>query len=211
MVTKGDFIEIDYTGIDQVSNRIFDTTSAQVAKDNNAFNEKTPYKPIIICLGEHQILTGLEEQLEGKDLNKEYTIELPPEKGFGKKNPKLIQLLSASNFKKQNLTPYPGLQVNIDGLVGIIKTVTPGRVMVDFNHPLAGHNLTYKIKILRKLEDDKEKIDALVFNYSKKFTTKLENGNLTIKAKLHDQIKKELIDKIPKLVNTVKKVTIEEE
>ena len=59
------------------------------------------------------------------------------------RNPWRAEWLDA-NFKKQNIIPYLGLQVNIDGILGIIRTVTPGRAIIDFNHPLSGKNLIYK-------------------------------------------------------------------
>ena len=57
------------------------------------------YGPIIVCLGEGQLLKGLEKELEGKEIGKEYTIELTPENALGKKDAKLIRLIPVSVFK----------------------------------------------------------------------------------------------------------------
>src|SRR3989344_3461307 len=83
----------------------------------------------------------------------------------GKKYPKLLQLISMSQFRKQKINPYPGLPVNIDNLMGVVRTISPGRVIVDFNHPLAGKHILYKIKILMKVEDLKEKADSIISRY----------------------------------------------
>ena len=46
-----------------------------------------------------------------------------------------------SAFKKENITTQPGLQITVDEAVGMVKTVSGGRVIVDFNHPLSGKDI----------------------------------------------------------------------
>src|SRR3989344_7864749 len=113
MIKKHDFIEVDYTVIIKEGNIVFDTTSEKIAKKENIFSKNAKYKPVIICVGEHQVPEGLDESFIGKD-NEEYQVTLHPEKAFGKKNPKLLHLMSQTSFRKQNIAPYPGLQMNID-------------------------------------------------------------------------------------------------
>ena len=149
-VSKKDFIEIEYTGKLKEDNIVFDTTDEKVAKENN-LETHSGYEPVIICVGQEQLLKGIDKNLEGKDIGKEYDIEIKPEDAFGNKNAKLIQLIPTAKFKKQNIQPMPGIQLNIDGMVGTIKTVSGGRTLVDFNHPLAGKELLYKIKINKKM------------------------------------------------------------
>ena len=48
-----------------------------------------------------------------------------------------------------------------DGKVGKILTLSGGRVIVDFNNPLAGKNVVYSVNVLRKISDISEKIKAL--------------------------------------------------
>ena len=112
----------------------------------------------------------------------------------------------------------PGLQVNIDGLLGTIKTVSGGRTLVDFNHPLSGKNVLYKIKIGRIVEDDKEKLLAMLklsFGDDKDFDVQIKEGEASIKSKhkIPEEISKQLNEKITKLVPTIKRIvfTIEEE
>ncbi|MCH8980513.1 hypothetical protein IH922_00675 [candidate division KSB1 bacterium] len=50
------------------------------------------------------------------------------------------------------------MQINIDGMMGIIKTAGGGRCLVDFNHPLSGKEVTYTIKVNKIITDDKEKL-----------------------------------------------------
>ncbi len=210
MIKEHDFIEIEYTAILEDTNQIFDTTDEKTAKSANIYNKNQEYKPVIICIGENQILKGLDESLKGKQL-KEYEITLQPEDAFGKKNPKLLQLVSQSSFKKQNIIPYPGLQINLDGVLGTVRTVTPGRVIIDFNHPFAGKKIIYKVNIKRKVDDEKEKLDSILSFYVKDFKTEIEQDEAIITAALQKEIQEVLRKKITDLIPAIKKVTIKKE
>jgi len=207
-IKKHDFIEIEYTGKLKEENLIFDTTDEKVAKENNL--ESHGYEPVIICVGEQQLLKGIDKNLEGKDIGKEYDIDIKPEDAFGNKNAKLIQLIPTSKFKKQNIQPMPGIQLNIDGMVGTIKTVSGGRTLVDFNHPLAGKELSYKIKINKKITDDKEKLQGYLKLSLGTKDIETEINNNEAKVKLKNEIPKEaeerLKNKMIELIPNIKKI-----
>ena len=63
-------------------------------------------------------------------------------------------------FKKQGMKPEVGMAITSDGTTGIIRSVSGGRVRVDFNHELAGKNLEYDIKVIKVIDDDVEKSKA---------------------------------------------------
>jgi len=207
MIKEKEFIELEYTGKLKEENLVFDTTDEKTAKENDLFDEKAEYKPIIICVGQGQIIKGLDKALVEKDTGKEYTIEVKAEEAYGKKNVKLIQLISTSKFLKQNIQPIPGLQVNIDGTMGLIKTVSGGRTLVDFNHPLAGKDLIYDIKINKIITDDKEKIQS-IFKVNlgvKDADVKIENKKVMIKTEpeipkeLQEELKKKIKELLPNM------------
>lgn len=162
MIQEKDFIEVEYTGKIKDGNIVFDTTSKEAAEAAGILNQNVQYKPMIICVGKGHILKGIDKALIGKEVGKEYTIEITPEDGFGKKRGDLLQLIATPKFRKHGINPMPGLQVNIDNTVGIIKTVTGGRTLVDFNHPCAGKDLVYIVKVKRIVTDAKEKVQALL-------------------------------------------------
>ncbi|MBA3064274.1 peptidylprolyl isomerase [Candidatus Woesearchaeota archaeon] len=209
---KGDFIELEYTGKVKDMDFVFDTTSEKEAKENNIHDARASYGPVIICIGQNHVIKGLDEQLEGKELGKKYHIELSPEQGFGKKNAKLIQLVATSKFIKQKINPMPGLQVNIDGMMGMIRTVSGGRTLVDFNHPLAGKELIYNFKINKIIKDDEEKLNALLklqLNL-KDIKADIKEGNaavsLNIKQNLPKPIEEKLTEHIKELIPSIKKI-----
>ena len=206
-VKKRDFIEIEYTGKIKEDKVIFDTTDEKVAKENNLHGHD--FSPAIICIGEEQILKGIDKNLEGKDIGKEYEFDIKPEDAFGKKNAKLIQLIPTAKFRQQSIQPMPGMQLNIDGVVGTVKTVSGGRTLVDFNHPLAGKELSYKVRINKKITDNKEKLSGYIKLTlgTKDFEATVENGNakITLKNEIPKEIQEELSEKITELMPEVKK------
>ena len=155
-VQKNDFIEIEFTG--KANNEIFDTTDKEEAKK---IGLEADVKPMIISVGNEMLLKGFDEALEGKEIGKKYTLDLKPEKAFGKRNPKMIRTMPIRIFHEKQMNPYPGLTVQMDNYIAKILSVSGGRVSVDFNNPLAGKEITYEFTVKRKIDDDNEKINAL--------------------------------------------------
>ncbi len=155
-IQKNDFIEIEFTG--KANNEIFDTTNKQEAKK---IGINSDVKPVIVSVGNEMLLKGLDENLEGKEINKKYSIKIEPEKAFGKRNSQLIKTIPMKIFKEKNMNPMPGMVFQMDNHMVRILSVSGGRVTADFNNPLAGKEVEYDFKILRKVEDTKEKINSI--------------------------------------------------
>tara|TARA_Y100000310_G_scaffold335772_1_gene418642 strand:- start:5850 stop:6533 length:684 start_codon:yes stop_codon:yes gene_type:complete len=213
-IKKEDFVEIEYTGKLKDDDFIFDTTDEKVAKDNEIYNQEHQYGPIKIMIGGNQVLPGLDRFMVGKEPG-EYKVNLSPEEGFGRKNAQLLKLMPKKIFTKQQINPMPGLPVNIDGMNGVIKTVSGGRCMVDFNHPLSGKELIYDIKINRIITEEKEKISAILELQTKKedFDLNLEGEKvvITLKNKLFQKPLQDLVTDMIKKFTKVKTVEFKEE
>jgi FKBP-type peptidyl-prolyl cis-trans isomerase 2 len=211
-VKQGDFVELDYTGVLKELGAVFDTTSEATAKKEGIHDPKMTYGPVSICIGEGQILQGLDASLEGLEIGTEKEITLPPDQAFGKKDGKLMKLVPTGAFKKQGVNPVPGLQVNIDGAIGTIRTVTGGRTVVDFNHPFAGKEVIYKVNIKRIITDQKEKVMALVelaLNQKKDsidIDIKEGKATITVKKDFPEQLLTILKQRTTKLLPEIKEV-----
>jgi len=207
---KGDFVEVEYTGRIKDTDEVFDTTDENLAKEIGIHSMKMIYGPVVVCLGQAQIIKGLDDELIGKETGKSYKIELPPEKAFGKKDAKLFKVVPYSAFKKHKIEPEQGMQVNIDGMLGIIRRATGGRCMVDFNHPLAGKTLVYDIKINKIVTDDARKIKSffeLELNVAD-VDVKIEEGaaKITLKKEIPKKAQDMITKKLTELVPSVKKI-----
>jgi len=178
MLKEKDFIEIEYIG-QLKDGTIFDTNIKEEAKK---INLEINTKPLVICLGEAMILPAIDKFLIGKKPG-EYTIDLEPKDAFGNRKPELVKTVPASVFKNQKVSPFPGAVFYFDNMVGKVTSVSGGRVMVDFNNPLAGKPVQYKIIVKNQIKDIKEKIKALIRFYARKdlsFTFK--DNKLSIEA-----------------------------
>ncbi|NPA86594.1 MAG: peptidylprolyl isomerase [Candidatus Diapherotrites archaeon] len=125
----------------------------KVKGEEKPFDEVKEEKPLIVILGVRDIIPGLEEAIAEMKPGEEREVEIPPEKAFGKRDPNLIVIIPEREFKKRGITPYPGLPIEADGRTGRVVAVSAGRVQVDFNHPLAGKTLVYKVKVIDELKD----------------------------------------------------------
>jgi len=181
-LSKKDFIEIEFTGKVK-DGEIFDSTIKEdVEKLHEDHDHSIEAKPFVFCLGEGMFLKSIEDFLIGKETGN-YEIELPPEQAFGKRDASLVKMIPTKVFYEQKINPIPGILLNFDGRIGKTLTVSGGRVMVDFNNPLAGKIVVYKINVKRKITDINEKVKALnEFLFRKNFEFTIEDKNLVLKT-----------------------------
>lgn len=161
-IDNGDFVRVNFTGKIKETDDVFDTTYDEIAQEAGIFEENKTYKAIPIVVGGNHLLPVIEEEIIGLDVGDKKTIEVDSEKGFGQRDPSLIQLVPMKEFKKQGMTPYPGMKIQSQGTTGKILTVNGGRVKVDFNHELAGKDLIYEVEITDIIDNEDEKIKSMI-------------------------------------------------
>ncbi|MHC1637405.1 MAG: FKBP-type peptidyl-prolyl cis-trans isomerase [Candidatus Nezhaarchaeales archaeon] len=159
---KGDFILVDYVMRVKDTNEIVDLTIEEVAKKEKVYREDGIYEPALIILGEGWILKGIEEELYKMDVGESRTIEIPPDKAFGERDPSKVRIVNARELTRRGITPRVGTRVELDDGVAVIRRAEGGRVVLDFNHPLAGRTIVCEIKVIKKIDDVKEKIKELI-------------------------------------------------
>ena len=104
----------------------------------------------------------------------------------------LVQMIPQKQFTQQKINPIPGVVLNFDGRIGKILTVSGGRVMVDFNNPLSGKNVSYEIEVLKKLEDVNEKVKSINdFLFQKEFKFEVKGKKVIIES---DKIMKRVLE-----------------
>ncbi len=161
-IDNGDFVRVNFTGKIKDTDDVFDTTYDEIAQEAGIFDENKTYKAIPIVVGGNHLLPAIEEAIKGLEAGDKKTIEVDAENGFGQRNPKLIQLVPMKEFKRQGMTPVPGMRIQSEGSTGKILTVNGGRVKVDFNHELAGRDLVYDVEVCEIIDDDEEKIKSMI-------------------------------------------------
>jgi FKBP-type peptidyl-prolyl cis-trans isomerase 2 len=173
---KNDFVEVEFTGRIK-EGEVFDSNISEDLKNLNP-NQKA--KPFIFCLGQGMFLKGIEDFLLQKEIGS-YEIELKPGEAFGLRDTSLIQMIPLKVFIEHKINPIPGAVFTFDNKFGKVLTVSGGRIIVDFNSPLAGKEIVYKVNVSRKVEDINEKIKSLIeFLFRRNFNYTLEDKKIIL-------------------------------
>lgn len=162
MIGKGQIAVVDYSLYVKDTEELIDTTSEAEAKLYKKYVEGAIYEPEVVIVGEGRFFQGFEESLEMCEVGVEKEFEIPPEKGYGFRDPTKIKTFPRRIFEKQNIRPEVGKEVRVNDDIGRILAVEGGRVIVDFNHPLAGKALKLKIRVLKVVSDPVEAVRYLV-------------------------------------------------
>ena len=109
-------------------------------------------EPAVFDVGDGSLLPGYEQALFGLRGGEESRFEMKPEHGFGQHNPTNIQQLPRADFDA-GLALEPGLVLSFADasraeLPGVVVAVDDDTVTVDFNHPLAGRDITFQVSIV---------------------------------------------------------------
>lgn len=117
-------------------------------------------EPLAFLQGHQNIIPGLESELCGMKIGESKTVVVPPSQAYGEIDPDNIIDVPRSEFPADiPLEPGTELEVkNADGevLSATIASVNQNTVKLDFNHPLAGKELTFDVTVvdLRAPTDD---------------------------------------------------------
>jgi len=138
-VEQGDFVSVTYLGLLD-NNEVFDST----AKNG----------PLEFQIGSNNLMPGFEKAILGMTVNEEKTITLQPNEAFGPVRQDLIHTVNRKVFSG-DISPQPGMVLGMtierDGqkhkLPAMVKEISGDEVIIDYNHPLAGKNLTFNITL----------------------------------------------------------------
>jgi len=158
----GDFALVEYSLYIKETGELVDTTNEEEAKKAKIHSENERYGPRLVIVGEGRLIEGLEEAVRGLEEGQEKEVDIPPEKGFGKRDPSKIRIIPRSTFVQHRIVPEPGKVVEINGQLAVIRSITGGRVVVDFNHPLAGKTLRARVRVVKVLTSPREKLIHLM-------------------------------------------------
>ncbi|MDR2707269.1 MAG: FKBP-type peptidyl-prolyl cis-trans isomerase [Nitrososphaerota archaeon] len=159
---KGDFILINYTGKVKETNEVFDTTYEEVSKKERLHKEGDMYEPKLVVVGEGWVLKALDDALLDMEPDKESTVEISSENAFGQRDPEKIKRVPLRQLLAKEIKPIIGARVEYQGKMAMIRAVGAGRVLLDFNPPLAGRTLIYDVVVKKKLDSSEEKILSIV-------------------------------------------------
>jgi len=161
-VNKGDFIMVEMTGRADETGEIIDTSDEELAREEGVYDEDRTYGPRLVIVGDGYVLRGLDQRLPGVPFDDETDIEIPAAEAFGERDPANVQTIPYRMLRSKGFNPVIGAELEIDGRQATVRSVGAGRVQVDYNHPLAGRKIVYKLKVTENVTDDKKKMEALI-------------------------------------------------
>jgi FKBP-type peptidyl-prolyl cis-trans isomerase 2 len=137
---EGDTVRVHYTG---------------KLSDGSVFDSSWEREALEFTLGAGQLIPGFEEAVKGMAVEDTLTFEVASDDAYGPYREEMVLTVNRDEFPK-NVEPQVGqhIQVNLQGgqeLVVRVKDVTDDQVTLDANHPLAGQDLTFEIKLMEIL------------------------------------------------------------
>jgi FKBP-type peptidyl-prolyl cis-trans isomerase SlyD len=122
-------------------------------------------EPFGFITGAGQVIPGLEKALMGKSEGDQEKIVIEPEEGYGAVKENLVQDIPRSQFP-EGTDIAPGMSFQAQGPQGpIMLTVKELKddetVTVDLNHPLAGKQLHFEVKVAEVREPTAAEIAQL--------------------------------------------------
>ena len=111
-------------------------------------------EPVTLTIGDESLLAGFEQVLINLKAGDTRTAHLPPEQAFGEWNGENVQAFPRTKFSLSEPNPVVGMMMEFadkgqNTLAGVICHVDDDEVKVDFNHPLAGQDVLFKVQIFK--------------------------------------------------------------
>ncbi|WHZ26117.1 MAG: hypothetical protein OJF51_000912 [Nitrospira sp.] len=119
--------------------------------DQSVVDTNVGGEPLKVTQGSHQIIPGVEKQIEGMAVGEKKKFSVAPTEGYGTVDPKAFQEVD----KKMVPADAQKVGMQLEGTTAEGRKVFPrisavknDTVVLDFNHPLAGKTLYFDVKVL---------------------------------------------------------------
>ncbi len=128
--------------------------NAGVIVDSNAGGD-----PLLFIQGMGTLVPGLEIALEGRGLGESFDVEVKAVDGYGEYDPERKRGIPRASVP-QLADAKPGMMLQASGPEGVsvvtVAEVTDTEIIIDGNHPMAGKDLYFSIRIaeIRKATDE---------------------------------------------------------
>lgn len=146
-ISKNLVVSFDYT-LKNGNNEILDSSSGS--------------GPLSYLHGHENIISGLEKVLEGKTEDDAFTVTVPAAEAYGERDERLVANIPLENFEDPGMVEE-GMQFQAETPDGnqivTVTKVAGDTATIDANHPLAGMDLTFDVKIISIREASDEELE----------------------------------------------------
>ncbi|MDH4129023.1 MAG: peptidylprolyl isomerase [Spirochaetota bacterium] len=121
-------------------------------EDGTIFDSSSGRDPLAFQVGSGQVINGFDQGVIGMQEGDKKTVSLSPENAYGERHDNYIQEVDKNIFDgsdELNQGQEVSLQ-NESGNIfkGIINEIKDEKVVIDFNHPLAGKTLIFDLELV---------------------------------------------------------------
>lgn len=120
-------------------------------EDGIVVDQSTVEAPLDYLHGNDNLIIGLERELEGKTAGDKFSVTVSPDDAYGEHNEALVQRVPANVFHGVDQLEV-GMRFLADtdqGQIPVEITEVDGdEVVVDGNHMLAGHTLSFDVEVV---------------------------------------------------------------
>lgn len=130
-------------------------------ENGNELDSSTDKDPLAYIHGHKNIIPGLEKELDGKKEGDVMVVTIEAAEAYGERQEQMIQEVPRASFQVEEMTVGMRFEAQTpNGPVSVVVTnVTDDMVTVDGNHPLAGKDLTFDVKIDSVREATEEELE----------------------------------------------------
>lgn len=122
--------------------------------DGQEFMVRDNSNPLTITIGEHDLPPTIENGIIGLGIGDKRKLTVTHEEGYGPRQKALLQTITNKKIIER-INPKPGMIVYLNTeregqevqVPATVIEINDEGVLIDYNHPLAGHNLTYEITV----------------------------------------------------------------
>ena len=148
IVVNGNYVSVEYEGTFD-DGEVFDS-SAKHGGDPMAFS-----------VGGHQVIEGFEKAVLGKKIGEEIKIRLLPAEAYGEYDSNAMQKVPKAQFGDITALSI-GMMLQLQSThedhqhtqIAVIKKIGEEEITLDFNHPMAGKILNFKMNVVKIEECD---------------------------------------------------------
>ena len=137
--SSGDTVKVDYTG------RLNDGTVFDSSEGEGR-------EPLEFTVGSGQVIPGFDQGVEGMEVGESKTIKIPSEDAYGPHQEELVAEIDKSSFPEDMELSVGDMlhlqQPDGQAIAATVAEIKDGSVILDANHPLAGQDLTFDVKLV---------------------------------------------------------------
>lgn len=131
-------------------------------ENNEVFDKNDEKHPLYFQVGSKMVIPGFDKAVEGMKVGDEKTVTIKAKEAYGEKSTEVVDIPKEA-FAGQDLSKIEQnkefqIMSNMGPLLIEIKSFDDKTIKAIVNHPLQGKELTFKIKLL-KILDEKEVAD----------------------------------------------------